>query len=207
MAHYPVNLNLKNKKCLVVGGGLVGERKVETLLEFGAMVVVVSPTVTTRLRELFEHGMIRLIHTVYTPDTLQGAFLVIAATGHKMVNRVISEECNRRGIIVNVVDDPDYCSFFVPSVVRRGEFLISVSTSGSSPTLAKHVRELLEPQFGPEYGELTEILGQLRDEVKEKYPDMESRSQAYQRVISSDVLDLLKQGKSDEALQKARKCI
>ncbi len=207
MAHYPINLDLRGKRCLVIGGGSVGERKVETLLEYDAAVVLVAPVVTSRLRELAENGSVRLIHTVYRPDMLHNVFLVIAATGERAVNRAIYEECERRGILANVVDDPDYCRFFVPSTLKHGEFMISVSTSGSSPSLAKHVRELLEPQFGPEYGELTEILGRLRDEVKEKYPDMESRSQAYQRVIASDVLDLLKQGKSAEALQKARTCI
>lgn len=207
MPHYPINLDLKDRRCLVIGGGSVGERKVEQLLEFGATVVVVSPDVTHRLHELAEHGAIRQIHGVYTPEVLSNAFLVIAATNERAVNKAISLECQRRGILVNVVDDPELCTFFVPAVVRHGDFIISVSTSGNSPSLAKRVREKLECEFGPEYGALTDILGQIRDEVKAKYPDQEDRGKAYLRILDSDVLDLLKQGKQDEAMERARKCI
>ncbi len=207
MPHYPINLDLRDRRCLVIGGGSVGERKVEMLLEFGATVVVISPDVTQKLHQLVEQGTIRQIHGVYVPEVLTGALLVIAATNEHQVNKAISLECQRLGILVNVVDDPELCTFFVPAIVRRGDFVIGISTSGNSPSLAKQVREKLEGEFGPEYGELTDILGQLRDEVKAKYPEPEDRGQAYLRILDSDILDLLKQGKHDEAMEKARKCI
>lgn len=207
MPHYPINVDLKNRRCLVIGGGSVGERKVEMLLEFGAAVVVVSPNVTHKLHQLVDQRLIRQIRGVYRPEVLTDAFLVIAATNVRAVNKAVSLECQRRGILVNVVDDPELCTFFVPAVVRRGDFVVGVSTSGNSPSLAKRVREKLEDEFGPEYGALTEILGELRDDVKARYPDLEDRNKAYLRVLDSDVLDLLKQGKCDEAMQRARKCI
>lgn len=207
MPHYPISLDLNGKKCVVIGGGSVGERKVEMLLEFGASVTVVAPEITPAIRELASQKTIRYVPGVYTPASLQGMFLVIAATSERGVNRAISEECQRCGILVNVADDPDLCTFFVPAIVRRGDFTIGVSTSGRSPALAKRVRESLESSFGPEYGELAEVMGDLRDEVKAKYEDPADRVRAYERILDSDVLDLLAKGKRDEAVMKARKCI
>lgn len=207
MAHYPINLNLSNRRCLVIGGGSVGQRKVEMLLEYDAAVTVVSPDVTHYLRSLVDQGLIRHMHRLYTPEVLAGAFLVIAATDTRGVNKAISLECQRLGILVNVADDPELCSFYVPAIVHHDDFTIAVSTSGNSPALAKRVRENLESEFGPEYGDFAGLLGEIRDEVKAKYPEQEDRSQAYLRVLDSDVLDLLKQGKRDEAMEKARKCI
>jgi len=207
MPHCPISLDLNGRKCVVIGGGSVGERKVEMLLEFGASVTVVAPAITPALRDLATKKAIRHIPSMYTPDMLNLAFLVIAATSERGVNRAVSEECERRGILVNVADDPDICTFFVPAIVRRGDFTIGVSTSGRSPALAKRVRESLESSFGPEYGELAEIMGDLRDEVKAKYEDPEDRVRAFERILDSDVLDLLAKGKRDEAVLRARKCI
>ena len=207
MAHYPISLDLNGKKCVVIGGGSVGERKVEMLLEFGASVTVVAPKITPALREMATKKAVRYVPGVYTPASLQGVFLAIAATSERGVNRAVSDECRRRGILVNVADDPDLCTFFVPAIVRRGDFVIGVSTSGRSPALAKRVRESLESSFGPEYGELAEIMSDLRDEVKAKYEDPEERVRAFERILGSDVLDLLAKGKRDEAVLRARKCI
>lgn len=208
MPHYPISLELKNRRCLVVGGGSVGERKVQMLLEFGAnIIVVVSPGLTHELRALADRGLIRHFRGVYTPESLHEAFLVIAATDNKLVNKTISIECRRRGLLVNVVDDPELCTFFVPAVVRRGNFVIGISTSGKSPSLAGRVREKLEGEFGSEYGDLADLLGDLRDEVKAKYPELDDRHQAYVRIMDSEALDLLTQGKRDEAMERARECI
>jgi len=207
MPHYPINLDLKNRRCIVVGGGEVAERKVETLLEFDAAVVVIAPDLTSRLECHAEQGLIQHLRGAYAPEMLEGAFLVFAATDSREANRAVSEECRKRGILVNVADDPELCTFFVPAMVRRGDFVIGISTSGRSPALAKRVRESLESEFGPEYGELADLMGELRDEVKSKYPDQADRSRAFVRILNSNVLDLLAQGKRDEAMEKARECI
>ena len=207
MPHYPINLDLRNRKCVVVGGGEVAERKVETLLEFDAAVVVIAPELTSRLECHAEQGLIGHLRGVYAAEMLEGAFLVFAATDDREVNCAVSEECRNRGILVNVADDPELCTFFVPAMVRRGDFVIGISTSGKSPALAKRARESLETEFGPEYGDLADLMGELRDEVKSKCPDQADRNRAFVRILDSDVLDLLAQGKRDEAMEKARECI
>jgi precorrin-2 dehydrogenase/sirohydrochlorin ferrochelatase len=207
MSYYPVNLNLKNRRCLVVGGGAVAERKVETLLEFGAAVVVVAPVLTPQLRDLADGGSIEYVPGTYELSALDDAFLAVAATDDRETNRAVSEDAQRRGILVNVVDDPDLCTFFVPAVVRRGDLVISVSTSGKSPAMARRIREQLEAQFVPEYGELADLLGELREEVKARYPDQADRNRAFVRILDSDALDLLRQGKREEAIERARECI
>ena len=207
MSYYPINLNLRNKKCIVIGGGEVAERKVESLLEFGAAVTVIAPDLTARLSELACVGAIEHITERYMPGMLKGATLVIAATDDAETNKAISSEAQRLGILINVVDDPNLCTFFVPAMVRRGDLVISVSPSGKSPALARRMREELESHYGPEYGELADLMGELRDEVKAKYPDQPDRNMAYLRILDSDVLSLLKQGKRDEAMERARKCI
>ena len=207
MAHYPIGVDLTNRRCVVVGGGVIAERKVETLLAFRAAVHVVAPELTERLSVLANEGTIEHAARVYEHGILDGAFLVIAATDHRETNKSVSAEAQRRGILVNVVDDPALCTFFVPAMVRRGDLVISVSTSGNSPAMARRVRERLESLFGPEYGKLAELMGSLREEVKTTYPDQADRNRAFVRILDSDVMDLLAQGKRDEALARARKCI
>lgn len=207
MAHYPIHLNLESGKCVVIGGGAVAERKVQSLLDFGARVTVVAPEVTPTLSRLADTGKIQRVDDAYRPGMLAGAVLVIAATDDSETNKAVSEEAQALGIPVNVVDDPDLCTFFVPSVLRRGDLVISVSTSGKSPSLAKRLREKLESCIGPEYGELADLLGELRDEVKARYQDPSERNKAYARILDSDVLDLLSQGRRDDAAKRARECI
>lgn len=207
MAYYPINLDLQNKKCIVVGGGTVAERKVMSLLEFGGRVVVIAPELTPALKQLAEQGKIEHVSAEYQPGSLKGAFLVIAATNERHVNEAVAEEAERLGILVNIVDTPALCNFFVPAAVKRGDLIISVSTSGKSPALAKHIREKLEADFGPEFGMLADLLGAIREKVKAKYSNQRDRNSAYERIINSNVLALLAEGRSEEALEVAIKCI
>ena len=207
MAHYPINLNLRNRRCLVVGGGCIAERKAKTLSEFGAAVTVVAPELTIGIRQMIDSGILTYIEDVFNPDILDGIFLAVAATDDRDVNRSVYLESERRGILVNVVDDPELCTFYTPAVVQRGNLIISVSTSGESPTLARKIREDLELQFGNEYGELSRLLGELRDEVKSSYSQMGERCEAYSRIVESEVLELLTQGKYEEAKRRAKQCI
>jgi len=207
MPYYPINLNLSGRTCAVIGGGAVAERKTESLLEYGASVRVVSPDLTPRLAGLKSEGRIEHLESEYRPERLEGAFLVIGATDDREVNRRISGDARAAGIPVNIVDDPKLCTFFVPASVRRGDLVISVSTSGSSPSLARTIREELEARYGPEYGRLADLLGSLRDEVKERYASMEERAAAYERILRSEALRLLAEESFDEALEAARECI
>lgn len=207
MPYCPISIDLSNRRCVVIGGGQVAERKVEMLREFGARVTVVAPDITSRLAEMAADGSIEVVSGMYEPSVLNGALLAVAATNNREVNKAVFEEAQRQGILVNVVDDPDLCTFFVPAIIRRGDLVISVSTSGNSPLLARRLREQIESAFGPEYGQLVELMGMLRDEVKTLYNDPKQRNRAYERLIDSDVLDLLRQGRRDDAIARARECI
>jgi precorrin-2 dehydrogenase/sirohydrochlorin ferrochelatase len=207
MAHYSISINLSGRKCVVIGGGTVAQRKVETFLDFDANVSVVSPDLTPTLAELAGTGLIEHIDESFQPSHLDGAFLVVAATDDIEVNKSVSKEAESRGLLVNVVDVPELCSFFVPAMVRRGDIVISVSTSGKSPAMARRIRERLETQFGPEYGALATLLGKLRPEIKALYPDAADRNKAYRRILDSDVINLLAAGRTKEAVERARECI
>ncbi len=186
---------------------MVAERKAISLLEFGAHVLVIAPELTPALRQLAEEKAIEHIPAEYQPGMLEGAFLVIAATDSSLVNKAVSEEARHLGVLVNVVDAPELCTFFMPAIVKRGDLIISISTSGKSPSLAKHVREKLEAEFGLEFGMLAELLGALRDDVRAKYPNHHDRVAAYERILNSNVLALLAEGRSEEALEVAKECI
>jgi len=165
MSYYPIVLKLEGRPCLVVGGGVVAERKAVSLLEAGARVRVVAPRFTPRLEALGREGVVELVPREYQGQDLQGVALVISAASRREVNAQVAQEAGERGLLVNVVDSPQECSFIVPSVVRRGGLILAISTSGLSPALARHLREKLEEEFGEEflrrYDEALELAAQM----------------------------------------------
>ncbi len=169
-SYYPVFVELQGKKCVVVGGGGVAERKVRTLLDHGAKVVVISPRLTRGLSNLKRRGRIDHRRRAFRRGDTRGSVLVFAATNSGEVNEAVAEDAGRRLGLVNVVDTPELCSFIVPSIVRRGPLSIAVSTSGKSPALSKAIRKLLEGEFGEELGDLVSSLGKLREDLREKIP-------------------------------------
>ena len=144
MDYYPAFLDLRGRNCLVVGGGIIAERKVESLVECGARVMVVTREATNELAGLAQSSIIELRLRDYASDDLAGMFLVVAATDDPAVQARIGTEAKERGLLVNVVDDPANCTFIVPAVSRRGELAIAISTGGRSPALAARIREKLE---------------------------------------------------------------
>jgi len=205
MSLYPMALNLQGRLCLVVGGGAIAERKVKTLLGYGAQVKVIAPEATPKLQEWAAEGKIIWERRAYAPGDMGNVFLVVGATDSREVNAQVAGESEAQGRLVNVVDDPTISNFLVPSSVQRGALVISVSTSGLSPTLARYLREELEELFGPEYGPFTELLGELRDRLK--MASDESRVAAIRRMVREGVLDLIRQGQLEEARKKAIECI
>ncbi|MEK7848331.1 MAG: bifunctional precorrin-2 dehydrogenase/sirohydrochlorin ferrochelatase, partial [Chloroflexota bacterium] len=149
--YYPVFLQLRGRLCVVVGGGEVAQRKVEALVEAGARVRVISPSLSPRLSQLAASGQVGAEPRPYATGALKGAFLAIAATDDPEANRQVVREARRRRVLLNVVDEPRACSFIMPSVVRRGELVLAISTGGLSPALSRKVREDLEAHFGAEY--------------------------------------------------------
>lgn len=195
---YPLFADIADRAVLVIGGGHVAERKVLGLLESGAQITVVSPKLTEKLVELHSDGQIEVCRCDYQKGDLAGAWLVIAATNDEQINRQIFTEANERHIFCNVVDRPELCSFQVPAVVRRGDLQIAVSTSGTSPILAKLIRQQLQKEYSKHYEIFLVQLGELRDHYKKKYPDNQSRrAELLEEFINSDALDLLQQGKND----------
>lgn len=196
---YMVSLDLKNKKCLVIGGGNVAERKVRTLLECGATVHVVSPEISPALKSMAGEGLIMYRQGSYECRDLNDMFLVFGATGREEVNRQAADDCTSRNLLVNIVDDPAKCSFFVPATVRRGSLAIAVSTSGRSPLLARRIREELELVYGPQYEEFLEILGGLREKIINNVSDPEKKKKILEDLVNEEILGMLKKGRLEPA--------
>lgn len=194
---YSISLDLKDKQCLVVGGGLVAERKVRSLLECGASVRVVSPKISPGLTILAEEGKITYRPGYYRTSDLEGTFLVIGSTDQETVNQQVADDCFARNLIVNIVDDPTKGNFFVPAVVRRGSLTIAVSTGGKSPMLARKIREELEKTYGPQYEEFLDMLGDLREDVIRNVSSQDEKREILENLVDDMVLSLLKEGRMD----------
>ncbi|HLW18621.1 MAG TPA: bifunctional precorrin-2 dehydrogenase/sirohydrochlorin ferrochelatase [Actinomycetota bacterium] len=199
---YPAILMLDGRLGVVIGGGAVGERKVRTLLEAGAKVKVITPEATPRLKKLAAADTIELIERPYQRGDLKGAAVVIASTDERDVNQAIYEEALDEGVPVNVVDDPPHCTFIAPSIVRRGDLMIAISTGGTNPAIAVRIRERLEKEFGPEYEAYLDLIKRLKAEV-DQAPTQQERADAWYRVVDSNVLDLVRAGKIDKAFARA----
>src|SRR4029453_11774312 len=180
--YFPVFLDLRGRRCLVVGGGEIGERKTRALLECGARVTIVSPLLTPGLAALAASG--RLVHRArpFVRSDPRGCALAVAATGDPRVDRVVAAAARRWRALVNVVDRPQHCDFIVPAVLRRGELQIAVSTGGRSPAIAREIRRRLERCFGPEYGELISRAGEARRRAREEARTAVERIEAGERV-------------------------
>lgn len=191
MPYYPIFIDLEGKKIIVVGGGAVAQRKIETLMTYGAFVQVISRKVTPRINRYVEEGKIGLIGQEFMEDDLDGAFMVIAATDDALLNHKVSQSAREKGLLINAVDQPSDCNFIVPSILRRGDLLIAVSTSGKSPALAKKVREELEEKFGSEYESLLLLMGRLRADILSRgFPQSKNR-RIFNDLVNSHILEAI----------------
>ncbi len=198
MRYYPVSLDIKNRKCLVVGGGSVGTRKVKTLVECGAKVTVVSPGVSGNLLELASSSSIVLKKRPYRETDLNGIFLVISTTDDEELNRQISIDAEKLNMLCNIADRPKVCNFILPSIVHREDLTISISTSGKSPALAKKLRLELEEQFGNEYAELLRLMGAIRKKLLGQKHEPEAHKQLFEQLISRGLLNMIRGNRKDE---------
>lgn len=204
MSGYPIILvDLAHTSCAVVGGGEVAARKVAALCQAGARPVVISPVLCPPLRRKVEAGEIEAVEREYRKGDLHGVRLVIAATDDPPTNEEVWRDAQVAGCLVNVVDDPARCTFFVPATVRRGALTLSVSTGGRSPLLARRIREVLEAEFDPAYEAYVDLLGGLRPVVQERLVDPARRLQLWSALLDSDVLRLLRDGETGAARQRA----
>jgi precorrin-2 dehydrogenase/sirohydrochlorin ferrochelatase len=198
LKYYPVFLNIRDKKCVIVGGGEVAARKAERLLDCGAKVFIISPQLTPELAALKEKDIISHIATEYTGDLINGAALVIGATDDEKTNAAISLDARSKGIPVNIVDDPQKCDFILPSLVQRGDLAITIGTGGKSPALARYMREELESKYGKEYEIFLNILGNLR--VKMVKNEGIGRDW-FESLLAAGILDSIKE-KNVEKVKK-----
>ena len=196
--YYPVFLNLAGKRCVIIGGGTIAQGKIGGLLQAGCSITVISPEATPGIQQAAQRGDVTWLERTYRPGDLEGAFIGVAATNVWHVNREIFEEAERLGVLLNVVDDPDLCSFIAPSVVKREPVTLAISTGGASPALARKLRETLAHAKALEWADLADVLAQARRIVKEKRVVIDP--ERWQCCITRDLLNMVQEGHSDEAL-------
>jgi precorrin-2 dehydrogenase/sirohydrochlorin ferrochelatase len=198
MRYYPINLDVLDRDCLVVGGGGVGERKVRTLLECGALVTVVTTDATSYLQTLASEGRIALKTKGYEPSDINGRFLVIGATDSEVVNEEISKDAAARGLLCNIADRPAACNFVLPAIVRQGDLLIAISTSNKSPAVARRIRQTLEKEFGPEYGVLLNLMGAIRQKLLSESKSPEVHKKTFEQLLDRGLLKMVREERTQD---------
>ena len=192
MSYFPFFIEIGQKPCLVVGGGMVARRKIEKLLPFGGEITVVSPAFC---REVEEMAGIRRIQRKFQPQDIDGMLFVIGATDDEAVNAEISSLCKERNIPVNIVDDREKCTFFFPALVKKGEFVAGFSSGGGSPLAAQFIRKRVEDAVPEGFDKVVELLTNVRQRVKTEIPDIKKREQIFKKIFA---LALEKEGNVSE---------
>jgi precorrin-2 dehydrogenase/sirohydrochlorin ferrochelatase len=185
MAAFPLFINLKGKRCVIIGGGIVAERKIKVLLGFEPELVVISPTATEAIKQLQSQGVITYITDIYQPKYLDNAHLVIAATSENQLNETIYSEAVRRQLMINVVDDPEKCTFIFPSIIKRDDLVIGISTSGCFPALSKNIRERIEQVVPPICDNILYILKTCRKRAGMEITNAEQRSEMLNQIAAA----------------------
>lgn len=193
MKLYPINLDVGGKRCAVVGGGNVALRKIRALSEAGACVEVIAPEICAQVAELVERGEISLRREKFSADMLGDELLIIAATDNPEVNRHVAQVARSKKILINVVNGSGG-DFFVPSSIRRGELLLTVSTGANSPAFAKFLRLMLEAELDENFGAGLELVARYRQEVKRRLPNSQARQIFWQRILTQETWQLLRSG-------------
>lgn len=202
---YPVNLLVEGRLCVVVGAGRVAARKIETLLDAGADVRVVAPDAGDDVRRMLGTGRVTLVERPFEPNDLDGAWLATAATDDATTNRAVYDAAESRRIWVNAVDDPANCSFTMMSVVRQGDLVVTIGTGGRSPALATWLREHVRTEMGPEWQVLLEVLADARETMRAT--GRATTDADWRGAIDSGMLDLIRQGRVDEAKELLQTCL
>ncbi len=205
MKFYPVNLNLENKKCFVIGGGEVAARKIFGLLEAGAKVEVIAPEVCKKISDLATERKITLRLEKYSAEKISDGIILVAATNDFELNKKILEDGRQKNFLVNVVEGES--DFNVPSKIQRENFLLTISTGGNSPAFSKFVRENLEREFDKNFGEGLKIISRYRQEVKNILQNHEDRKKFWRGVLTSEMWKLLKNGELEKAEAKIKNAI
>jgi precorrin-2 dehydrogenase / sirohydrochlorin ferrochelatase len=197
--YYPIFLDIEGRNAVIIGGGNVCARKAETMMNYGARVTVVSPEFTEEIERWAGAGALEIRRKRYEESDLDGANIVIASTDDQAVNEQVAADCRRRRIPVNVVDVTPLCEFIVPAIVDKGSVTIAVSTGGKSPAIARTLKEDLQRLIGPEYTEVNDVLGTLRESAKRVLPTDVERKRFFDGIISRGILDMLREGRRVDA--------
>jgi len=192
MSYFPIFLEMAGRRALVIGGGAVAERKVASLLEAGAQITVISPDITETIAQWSKEKSINVSARCYQPGDLAGYELVFVATNDEEVNAMAHHEGRERGVWVNAADDPAHCDFILPSVLRRGDLTVAVSSGGGSPALARTIREELEIHLSQEYEQLAQLAAEARVELHKR--SLNVSFETWRRALSGDVRQFLMRG-------------
>jgi precorrin-2 dehydrogenase / sirohydrochlorin ferrochelatase len=194
MSYLPIFIDVSGRTCVVIGGGDVAERKVRSLIEADAAVVVISPEVTAGLAAMVRAETIRHLQRAYRHGDLVGTFLAFEATGESAITQAVAAEACEREVPINISDVPELCAFIAPAVVHRGCLQIAISTGGASPALARKIREELEERFGSEYESTVDFLAAARRWLRSHQPDGAKRALLLGALVNSDLLQCFKRG-------------
>ncbi|MCW8827692.1 MAG: siroheme synthase CysG [Gammaproteobacteria bacterium] len=207
MDFLPIFMNIRGQRCLIVGGGEVAARKAALLLQAGADINLVSPELLGNLKDMYAEGRIHFRQGTFEEGDLEGVSLVIAATDDEAVNRRVSELARARRLPVNVVDNPDLCTFILPSIIDRSPVQIAVSTGGSSPVLARLLRTRLEAAIPSAYGRLAAMVEQFRDEVKARFSNVNARRKFWEEVMQGKIAELVFSGQDGAAEAELKRAV
>src|SRR5436305_483388 len=197
--YYPIFIDVEDHVVIIIGGGEVCARKAETMMRYGAKVTIVSPEFTPEIEQWAADGKLALRRKRYSSDDLDGASIVIASTDDTPVNEQVAADARARKVPVNVVDVTPLCEFIVPAIIEKGSVTLAVSTGGKSPALARTLKEDLQRIVGPEYAEVNDVLGTLRESAKRVLPTDVDRKRFFDGIIAKGILDMLRQGRRAEA--------
>ena len=186
--YYPVMINIKDKEITVIGGGKVAYRKAKGFIAFGCTVKVISPNIINEFEDIEDKLII--INDFYKEGFIKNSFIVVAATDDKDLNKEIGLYCKKRNILCNVVDNPSLSSFIVPSIVKRGDLVISISTNGKSPSLASKIKRDIEEQYSDEYEEYLNLLGNIRNKILDKYENKDEKKELLNNLINMTIEEL-----------------
>ena len=197
MGFYPIFLDVSRRRCVVIGGGPVAERRVEGLLSAGAAVTVVSPAITDGLEKLAREGAVRYMARGYEAGDIEGFDLVFVATDDGVANQAVFSEARSRAVWINSADDPENCDFILPAVVRRGDLSVAISTGGASPATTRAIREELENYFTADYARLVQIAGEVRRELREQ--SIVASARVWNEALTGEFRRLLKEDQAEQA--------
>jgi len=202
---YPISLEVAGRRAVVIGSAAVWERKPDGLLAAGALVTVIAEGPAAALERLDSEGRAMIARRGYEPGDLAGAFVAVCSSDDAAERLAMYEEGKAAGVLMNVVDDLPHCDWAMPAIVRRGDLVLSIATGGRSPALAKRLRKRFSDEFGPEWAEATELLGDLRTETLPLLPDFRDRADRWSRALDLDELTtLVRDGHADEARARLR---